>query len=133
LTTKPQGPPNRQRLIARRAGPAADPAADLGILATVDCDLSAIVNSIQLARFALAKVSQAYQRELHKNQMMSEELQQLRDALESVHKALLEANAMNEDLNNRAAGLKSMLDDLEQVCSMDQVLRAMVEAMIGGS
>lgn len=109
--------------MVRRAGPAAD-------LATVDCDLSAIVNSIQLSRFALAKVSQqgaardeAYQRELHKNQLMSEELKQLRDVLESVHKALLEANATNEDLHNSAAHLTSMLDELEQVCLMDQVLR----------
>jgi hypothetical protein len=113
----------------------ADPAADLGVLAAVDCDLFAITNSIQSSRLALAKVSQqgaardkAYLHELHKNRKMSEEIQQLYGAIESAHKALLEANTMNGDLYNKMICLKSMLDELEQVCPTDQVLEAMVEA-----
>lgn len=106
-----------------------------GVLATVDCDLSAIINSIQSSRLALAKASQqraardeAYLHELHENR---EEIQQLYGVIGSVHKALLEANTMNRDLYNRMICMKSMLDVLEQVCLTDQVLGAMIEAMIG--
>jgi hypothetical protein len=122
LTTKPQGPPNTQRLVTGRAGPPTG----LGMLAAVDYDLLAISNSLQLSRLALAKASQegaardeAYMHELRKNQKKNEEILQLHNVIESVRKALLEANAMNGDLYNQAFNLKSMLDRLEQVCSAD--------------
>jgi hypothetical protein len=113
---------------------------DLDMLATVDYDLFAVANSIQLSRLALAKVSQqgaardeAYLHEQRKNREMRREIQQLHNVLESVRNTLLEATAMNGDLYNRVVHLKSMLDKLEQVCSTDQVLGAMIEALIGAS